>query len=148
MAEYGWDRVTSLLSSLLTESTQKTEPTDTQVGAFNVSVLYDGTTQLTPKFAKIAASSSGDNTLVNAVGGKKIRVLAAYLVANGTVNAKFQSGASGTDLTGLAYCVTNSGVVLPFNPIGWFETAVATLLNLNLSGAVAVGGALTYVEVN
>ncbi len=34
--------------------------------------IYNGTTALTPKFAKIAASSSGNNTLVSAVSSKKI----------------------------------------------------------------------------
>lgn len=111
------------------------------------STVYSGTTALTPKFAKIAASSSGNNTIVAAVTGKKIRVLAYNFMANGAVNAKFQDGAGGTDLTGLKYCAANGGICAPFNPAGWFETSSDTLLNLNLSGAVAVGGELTYVEV-
>lgn len=110
--------------------------------------IYNSTTALTPKFAAIAASSSGNNTLVAAVTGKKIRVLAYNLIGNGAVNAKFQSGASGTDLTGLKYiAAAGGGICAPYNPMGWFETAAATLLNLNLSGAVAVGGELVYVEV-
>lgn len=104
-------------------------------------------TIVTPKFASIAVSGSGNNTLVAAVTSKKIRVLALWLTSNGSVNAKFQSGASGTDLTGFAYLVVNTGMVLPYNPVGWFETGSNTLLNLNLSGAVAVGGSLTYIEV-
>lgn len=100
-----------------------------------------------PKFATISASSNGDNTLIAAVTGKKIRVLSYVLVSNGTVNAKFQSGASGTDLTGLLYEVANSGVSAGYNPVGHFETAVSTLLNLNLSAGTAVGGHITYVEV-
>jgi hypothetical protein len=43
---------------------------------------------------------------------------------------------------------TNSGFVLPFNPVGWFETAANTLLNLELSGAVSVDGSLVYIEVD
>lgn len=106
-----------------------------------------GGTVVTPKFAAISASSSGNNTLVAAVTSKKIRVLAMWLSANGTVNAKLQDGASGTDKTGLAYLVVNTGFVLPYNPAGWLETTANTLLNLNLSAAVAVGGSLTYIEV-
>jgi hypothetical protein len=109
--------------------------------------IYSGATALTPKFATIAASSSGNNTLIAAVTSKKIRVLSLSLMSNGTVNAKFQSGAGGTDLTGLYYTAANTGFVLPFNPVGHFETASNTLLNLNLSGATAVGGQITYVEV-
>jgi hypothetical protein len=115
--------------------------------SLNTKSMLNGSTTLTPKFAKIAAASSGDNTLVAAVTSKKIRVLSYNFIANGTVNAKFQSGASGTDLTGLKYCVVNSGLVAPFNPLGWFESASGVLLNLNLSAAIAVGGELVYVEV-
>lgn len=120
---------------------------ETLGAASNTSTVYDGNNALTPKFAKISVSSSGDNTLVAAVPSKKIRVLQYNLLSNGGVNAKFQSGASGTDLTGLKYLVANSGICAPFSPVGWFETAAGTLLNLNLSGAIAVGGELTYVEV-
>lgn len=102
---------------------------------------------LTPKFAAISASTSGNNTLVAAVVSKKIRVLALSLSSNGTVNAKLQDGAGGTDVTGLYYLVATAGFVLPFNPVGWFETSSNTLLNLNLSAAIAVGGCLTYIEV-
>jgi hypothetical protein len=122
--------------------------TTDNVGAVMVTdALMNDTTALTPKFASIAVSGSGNNTIVSAVNPKKIRVVACSLIANGTVNAKWQSGASGTDLTGLAYLVANTGYILPFNPLGWFETASNTLLNLNLSGAIAVGGCIVYVEV-
>ncbi len=119
-----------------------------QVSASNeTSTIYSGTTALTPKFAKVAASSNGDNTVVAAVGGKKIRVVCYNLFANGSVNAKWQSGASGTDLTGLKYFVANTGISVSYSPVGWFETAVGALLNLNLSAGVAVGGELVYLEV-
>jgi hypothetical protein len=106
-----------------------------------------GGTVVTPKFAVISASSSGNNTLVAAVASKKIRVLACVVQCNAAVNVKFQSGAGGTDLTGLFYNAANTGFSMSYNPAGWFETTSNTLLNLNLSGAVAVGGCLTYIEV-
>jgi hypothetical protein len=99
------------------------------------------------KRVKIAASSSGNNTLVAAVTGKKLRVYQVLLVAAGAVNAKFQTGASGTDLTGLLTLTTNVGFASGWCPVGHFETDEAALLNLNLSGAVAVGGWLVYAEV-
>jgi len=99
------------------------------------------------KRATISASSSGNNTIVSAVTGKKIVVLQLFLSASTAVNAKFQSGASGTDLMGLAYNPDTGGFVLPYSPAGWFETAAGSLLNLNLSAANAVGGVLTYIEV-
>jgi len=100
------------------------------------------------KTAAIAASSSGNNTLKAAVTNRKIRVLDCVLMSSGTVNVKFQDGAGGTDLTGLLYLVANVGFVLPHNPAGWFTTSLATLLNLNLSGAVAVGGLVGYAEIS
>jgi hypothetical protein len=100
-----------------------------------------------PKFAVIDLAGSGDNTILAAVASKKIRVLALFLISAGTVNVRFESGASGTALTGQMNLVANAGFVLPYNPLGWFETASATLLNLELSAAISVDGSLTYVEV-
>lgn len=104
--------------------------------------------QSTPQHAAIAASSSGNNTVVAAVTGRKVRVLAAVFVAAGAVTVKLQSGAGGTDLTGAMALAANGVLVLPFNPQGWCETAVAALLNLSLGGAVSVAGVITYVEVS
>lgn len=115
-------------------------------GKLKVSLHPDATS--VPKRAVIDAATSGDNTLVAAAGaGIKIRVTSLFLVAAGTVNARFESGASGTALTGQMNLVANSGFTLPFNPDGWFETADNTLLNLELSAAISVDGALTYIEV-
>jgi hypothetical protein len=100
------------------------------------------------KYAVIDAASSGDNTIVSAVTGKKIRVLSCFLVAAGIVNVRFESAAGGTALTGQMNLTTYSGFVLPFNEGGWFETVAAELLNLELSGAISVDGCLTYVEVD
>ena len=116
-------------------------------GTIETNQMSAAGTLVTPKYAAIAASSSGNNTLVAAVSAKKVRVLALWLTSNGSVNAKIQDGAGGTDKTGLAYLVANTGFVLPFNPAGWLETTANTILNLNLSAAVAVGGGLVYVEV-
>lgn len=101
----------------------------------------------TIKYASISAASSGDNTLVAAVGGKKIRVLSAFIVAAGAVTAAFESGASGTALTGDASFAANGVLVLPYNQEGWFETAASALLNLELGGAVQTSGGLSYIEV-
>jgi hypothetical protein len=111
-------------------------------------VMQNAATQLTPKFAVIDAASSGDNTLVAAVTGKKLRVLAAFFTMTGTaVTIRFESGAGGTALTGQMTPSQGQTIVLPFNPLGWFETAAAALLNLELGGAQSVDGALVYVEV-
>lgn len=113
--------------------------------AQDTAAIKNGATSLTPKFAPIAASSSGDNAIVAAVVGKKIRVLSYVLMANAAVNAKWRSAT--TDKSGLLYFAANGGAVAPHTPIGHLETAVNEALNLNLSGAVAVGGHVTYIEV-
>lgn len=103
------------------------------------------------KHANVAASSSGDNTIVAAVAGKQIWVLECVLMSSGTVNVKFQSGASGTDITGLFYLIANTGFAKNHGGgdrvIELCRTATGELLNLNLSGAVPVGGVVTYLEV-
>ncbi len=121
--------------------------TDTITAKLATDSIQNGTTALTPKFVIIDAASSGDNTILAAVSSKKIRVLSCFMVAAGAVNVRFESGASGTALTGQMNLAQNGGFVLPFNPVGWFETAATTLLNLELSGATSVDGCLQYVEV-
>ena len=110
-------------------------------------IVNDDGTLLTPKRAVISASSSGVSSLVAAVTGKKIRVLSLVLMAAGAVNVKFQSHTTPTDLTGLFPLAANGGFSIGFSPLGHFETVAGEQLDINLSGAVAVGGCLTYVEI-
>jgi len=101
-----------------------------------------------PQYSVIDAATLGDNTLVAAVAGKSIRILAAFMVASGgAITARFESGAGGTALTGLMDLAADGQLVLPFNGFGWFETAAGALLNLELSAATAVAGALVYEEI-
>lgn len=97
-------------------------------------------------FASITASSSGATTLVAAVSSKKIRVVALSLVANAAVNVKFQSHVAG-DISGLYYLAANGGMVLPASQYGWFETTAGEALDINLSGAIPVGGSLVYTTI-
>ena len=73
--------------------------------------------------------------------------LGCILVAGGDVTVAFESGASGTALTGdMSLAADGNGFVLPMSEPGkhWFETAAATLLNLELDGAVQVSGVIVY----
>jgi len=99
------------------------------------------------KRAAIDLGSSGDNTLVAAVSGKRIRVYHIVLVSSGTVTVRFESGASGTALTGQMTLSTNTGFSSGFCPVGHWETEEGELLNLELSDAVAVDGWIVYGEV-
>jgi hypothetical protein len=100
------------------------------------------------KYAVVDAASSGDNTLLAAVTGKKIRVLAGSLTMTGTaVTIRFESGAGGTALTGQMTPTQGQTISLPYCPHGHFETASGTLLNLELGGAQSVDGWLVDIEV-
>lgn len=99
------------------------------------------------KYAVISAASLGDNTVVAAVTGKKIRILSAVLIAASAVAVRFESGAGGTAISGVMSLGANGGYTIPFSEAGWGETAAATLLNLELSAAVQVSGMLVYAEV-
>ena len=109
-------------------------------------VVFNGSTAITPKFAAISASLSGDNPIVAAVAGKRIRVLKYTIVTSGAVLTRFRTS-SGADLTGAMSLAANSGVGGAFCPVGLFETEVGDALNLSLSSAVGVAGHLTYIEV-
>jgi hypothetical protein len=109
--------------------------------------LYSGTTALTPKFATIVASASGATTVVSAVGGKRIRVLRWSLSSNGSVNIKWQSHVTPTDITGLHYLTQYAAAGGAYCPVGIFQTVSGEALDINLSASVAVGGELTYVEI-
>jgi hypothetical protein len=99
------------------------------------------------KRVPIDNAGNGDNTLVTGVAGKRIRVLALIAVMTGTaVTIRFESNAGGTALTGQMQPTQGGGFVLPFNPVGWFETEPGQLLNLELGGAQSVDGVLVYVE--
>lgn len=111
--------------------------------------FFDNYATQVVKRAVIDGATSGDNTLVSAVTGKKIRVLACFAMMTGTaVTIRFESAAGGTALTGQMQPTQGGGFVLPYNPVGWFETAEAELLNMELSGAQSVDGVLVYVEVD
>lgn len=107
-----------------------------------------GATRALPvKRAVITASSANNNEIVAAVSGYHIRVLSYNYVVNAAVNAAWRSGTT-TVIGGLGYWdAQGKGKVAPHNKHGWFQTASGEALNLHLSGAVAVGGECTYIEV-
>jgi len=92
-------------------------------------------------------TSAGDNTIVVAVSGKKIRVLSLFLTAAAAMAVRFESATAGTALTGAMALATGTPLVLPYNPLGWFETIAGELLNLETTTSNACDGALQYIEV-
>jgi hypothetical protein len=99
------------------------------------------------KRAAVSGATSGNNTLVAAVTGKKIKVLGLVLVAASAVDVRLESGAGGTALTGvMSLTAGHLQLILPLAEPGyhWVETAAGALLNLELGGAVQVSGMIVY----
>ncbi len=99
-------------------------------------------------YAAISASSSGDNTIVAAVGNRKIRVMNYTLIAAGDVSVTWKSGS--TAISGAMALTTNGGMAPSAGSAGTngldgvLETAGGSALVLNLSAAVSVGGHIRY----
>lgn len=102
-------------------------------------------------FVQISTAASGQGALVAAIVGRKIRVINYGIISAGAVTVKFQSAS--TDLTGAMSLAANGGISAtgtalgPNGFFGLFETASGEALNINLGGAVQVGGHLGYVVI-
>ena len=92
--------------------------------------------------AAISTSTSGDNTLVTGVVGKRIVVLAYTLMARTTVDVYWKSGS--TAKSGVLPLIDSVGASPAFNPSGVIICAPGEDLKLNLSGNVFVGGHFNY----
>ena len=108
-------------------------------------VKIKSSNSIVPKFDKIDAATSGDNTIIAAVAGKKIRVLQYTLVCVAATDITWKSGA--TARSGVMSIASNSGISTPYSSDGLLETAVGEALNLNLSAANQTSGTIVYCEV-
>lgn len=112
----------------------------------STATLQNGTTQLTPKFATVALAADGN--IVAAVTDKKIRVLAMTVnVDTADDDLDVEDASGGTNLLKLLN-IPKGLLVLPFNPVGWFETTAGNALygDITLAGT-SVNIAVVYVEV-
>ncbi len=90
----------------------------------------------------IDTSSSGDNTLIAGVVGKRIVVLGYTLIAGDIVNVQWKSAAN--KLSGVLTLIGSTGASPATNPRGVLICNPGESLKLNLSLAIYVGGHLTY----
>ena len=115
------------------------------------STIYNGTTALTPKFAKAnVAASQTDANIVSAVTSKKIRVLQMFALAGGTatdLTFNTKPAGAGTAISPLMANTSNGGEVLPFSPIGWMETASGEGLTVTTGTGSTTGILVVYVEL-
>jgi hypothetical protein len=98
-----------------------------------------------PNRKKIDVATAADHELVAAVAGLRMRVLSLTLTAANTVTITWKSGA--TQLSGAMTLVAGVPLTLPYNPVGWLESAAGESLVLALGGGVQVSGVLTYEKV-
>lgn len=123
---------------------------DSITAALDTASIQNGTTSLTPKYAKgSVAASQTDAAVIAAVTSKKLRVLGYSMMANGAVTGTLNSKPAGA---GSAISMShpfpaNGGISAPFNPVGHFETVAGEGLSLTTTSGGTVFYQLTYVEV-
>lgn len=106
-------------------------------------------------FADVAASST-DAALTNpitgaalaAVAGQKIRVYAAFVVGDDTAtDVTFYSNPDSGSSTAISPTLafgSSSGISLPYNPVGWFETKPGEALGVTTGAGSAQGVHVVY----
>lgn len=100
-------------------------------------------------FANVSASQT-DSSIVSGVTGKKLRVLAVALLAGGTAtNITFNTkpSGSGTAISMQFQNGANGGAVLPFNPVGWFQTSSGDGLTVTTGSGATTGVHVVYMQV-
>ncbi len=119
------------------------------VSTYDVTYAMDGTALVTMQYGTINITNSTNTVIVKAITNNRIKVMSLFLVSQGTGLLTWQSGSSsGIGLTGPVYLGVNVGYVLPFNPNGWFQTGVETLLNANLTTPTSIGGCIAYLATS
>src|SRR5678815_5218098 len=90
-----------------------------------------------------------DNTVVAAVSGRKIKVLAMKLWNNAaTANtATVKSNAAAISSPFTMQAAMHGSIDFPYNEAGWFLTNLGEALNLALTAATAVGVTVVYTLV-
>lgn len=124
--------------------------TPSVIASHNSSAIYDGTTSLTPKFASYGINSSGATTIISKVAAKKLRILQMSLVSEGAAGAYFQDDdtniLAGTAADPMEF-QAGGGMVLPYSPVGWFETTASAAFMIVPDTATSIAGSVVYVEV-
>jgi hypothetical protein len=124
----------------------RTATADAITAKLATDTIQNGLTALTPKFAYLDTSSSGNQQVVAAVTSKKLRVLSWFASSNGATNIFFRSATAG-QISGTKYLTQFGGAARAFAPVGHFETTAGEALQVNNSAAVAIGVEVCYVEV-
>lgn len=115
--------------------------------AIQTDVLMSALTALTPKFfSETVVASDTDEELVALVASKKIRVVALAVQCGATATTVLFESSTTTRIHRVP-AGANGGQILPYNPLGWFETAVGASLTATTSTGSDVDISGVYVEV-
>lgn len=104
------------------------------------------------KFAIINHNVSGDNTLIAAIPGKRIKVLQYTAGCDQNADIYFKSG--NTRITGPIFFAASTsisssyGAGTPAGLVPLFETAPGEALVMNINGAKTIGGHITYIVID
>lgn len=113
-------------------------------------MIYDGVECPVKKaFANVAASQT-DSSLVTAVSGKSIVVIAVHAHAGATAtNLTFNSkgAGAGTAITPAWPIGANGGYIETENRFGWFATNVGEALTATTGAGSTTAILITYIEV-
>jgi hypothetical protein len=110
-------------------------------------VIMNDRTELTPAFFYEAVTASDtDEEIIALQASKKLRILSLFVQAGGTAtDVTFESSTTTTKFKVTAGI--NGGCVLPFNPIGWFESASGESITVTTGAGSTVQIAGAYVAV-
>lgn len=89
-------------------------------------------------------AASGDNTLIAAVAGAKVRMWQILLIANAAVNVIFKHGATAFNGFAIPFVAQGSTLVLDHTGQPWLTTLPGEALVVNSSGAVQLTGRVYY----
>ncbi len=115
--------------------------------AHQTDAIMNSATTLVPKFVSLTVTASQtDSSVIAAVTSKKIRVLSMVHHCAGTGTTLLLESGTATRIH-KASNGANGGEVLPFNPVGWFETASGSALTATTGAGSDTELTITYVEV-
>ena len=97
-------------------------------------------------YSAVIECSATNNLIVAASANRIFKVVGYSLMAQAANNARFQSGSNATSfMTGNHFFGGSGGIVMPYNPMGWFSVTAGSPLYLKLASANSVGGVVSYL---
>ena len=100
------------------------------------------------KWAKINATAAGDNTIVEAQGGRRIRITAVTFTCSAAANIEFKSGAGVTLIDAMPFAANGGMDTQRHAPNFFCETNTGDAFVMSLDGVYNVRGSLNYVVVS